>query len=333
LEKIDITEEQIQKLLEEVKQEFADMKKAEEAELAKMIASAPAAPKSNKNPVRPAGDSKPGNPNAKLGIKDVFGEGSKPKGPAMAKDSKDEETTKEESSLEKDFGEEKSEGGDAPPAEAASEDAPPSEEAPAEEAAPEGDADPAAEGGDVSPDQLFDMYSKLSDEDLSMHYMACSKALFAKMDAPAEEVEAAPPAAPEAAAPAPEAPAAPAEEAPAAKSDKVSEQVMQSLKKTEQENQELKEEADKLKKKVDELNEVLTKLVSKPARSGLVSGNVIETPPEAPKTLTKSQIMAALAKKAQQPDLSKEDQEKLVRYSLKPVFTEELSKFLEEKQK
>ncbi len=77
----------------------------------------------------------------------------------------------------------------------------------------------------------------------------------------------------------------------------------------------------------------MTKLVSKPARSGFTSGSVIETPPEAPKTLNKSQIMTALSKKAQDVSLSKEDQEKVVKFSLNPVFTEELSKFLEEKQK
>lgn len=263
--KIDITEDQIQKLLEEVKIEFAEMKKSEEE---------------------------------------------------ASKKETSEKSEASESSMKKDFPPEEKPEAEAP-AEAAPE-GEPEAEAPAE--------DPAAEGGEVSPDQLFDMYSKLSDEDLSMHYMAASKALFAKMDAPAEEV-APEGAAPEAPAPAPAAaPAAPEAPPAVAKSNKVAEEMLEAFKTVESENKELK-------KKLDELTDTLGKMVSKPARSGFTSGNVIETAPEAPKALTKSQVMSALAKKAQDAALSKEDQEKIVRYSLNPVFTEELSKFLEEKQK
>jgi len=273
--KIDITEDQINKLLEDVKQEFAELQKSEEAQLAK-----------------------------------------------ADEESKKEEKSEKDDSSEKKEGSEQSMAKDFPPEEK-------KEEAPAEVApeAPASEADPAAEGGEVSPDQLFDMYGKLSDEDLSMHYMACSKALFGRMDAPAEEEM--PPAAPEAPAPSPE--PAPAPEV--AKSNKVADEMLEAFKTMEGENKVLKDESDALKKKVDELTETLGKLVAKPAKSGFTSGTVIENAPQAPKTLTKSQVLSALAKKAAEPNLSHEDQGKIVKFSLNPVFTEELSKFLEEKQK
>jgi hypothetical protein len=74
-------------------------------------------------------------------------------------------------------------------------------------------------------------------------------------------------------------------------------------------------------------------LVSRPATSGFKSGSVIENAPKASQKLSKSEILSKLSKKAQDKDLTQDEREKIVSYSLNPVFTEELSKFLEEKQK
>ena len=222
------------------------------------------------------------------------------------------------------------------PAEAAPE-APAAQEAapagPVDDAPPEAPAvDLVVEAG-VSPEDLSSMYSKLSDEDLSMHYMACSKALFSRMNGEGDAEEAPP--APGADMPqeaAPEAPAAPAADEGDPMMDKshdISDEIAEAFAHLESENKTLRDESDALKKKLDELAETMTKLVARPVRSGFTSGSVIEAAPKSPEPLTKSEVIAKLNEKAK-GQLSVPDREKLIKFSLNPVLTEELSKFLEE---
>lgn len=266
--KIDITEEQINQLLEDVKQEFIVLQKSE-AEEAEKLAKAEDKPKEEKEaPAEPAADA-PSAPEA--------------------------------------------------PAEAAP-------EAPAE--APPAQEDPVAQAG-VGPDELCDMYSNLSDEDLSMHYMAASKALFSRMSGDQEVEEEAPEMPPQEAQDAGAPP--PADAPPMAKSEpEISDEVIEAFEKLEQENKVIKEESEALKKKLDELADTMSKMIAKPVKSGFVSGSVIESVPEAPKPMTQKEVIEKLNKKAQDPSLTNDKREQLIKFSLNPVLTEELVKFLDD---
>jgi len=240
--------------------------------------------------------------------------------------------------LIKDFPPKKEEGdSEAPaaPAEEAPAEAAPEAEAegaPADEAAPAPEGDPAAEGG-VSPDELYDMYGKLDDETLAMHFMAASKAMHSRMEGGEEEAEMPPEegAPPEAEA-APEAPAEEPAAPPFGKSeDYVSDEVIEAFEHLEAENKSLKDESLALKKKLDELADTMTKFIAKPVRAGFASGSVISEQPVVETPMTKSEIIAKLNTKAQTV-LTPVEREQLLKHSLKPVLSDELIKFLETKQ-
>ncbi len=176
-----------------------------------------------------------------------------------------------------------------------------------------------------------------------MHYIAASKAMFARMDgepeaaempaeggAPAPDAGGEAPPAPDAA---PEAPAAEPKAPPFGKSEElmVSDEVIEAFESLESENKTLKEESESLKKKLDELAVTMTKLIAKPVRSGFASGSVIEPVAQPVQPLSKSEIIAKLNTKAQDQSLSKEDREQLLKYSMNPVLSDELQKFLETK--
>ncbi len=242
---------------------------------------------------------------------------------------------------------------EAPASETPAEAAPAADEGapPADDSSPAPDADPAQ--GGVSPEELHSMYEKLSDEDLAQHYVAASKAMFGRMSGGPEspDMPGAEGGAPDGA-PAPDAASeAPAEAAPAAdegappaddkpepppfgKSEDlmVSDEVIEAFEHLESENKTLKDESEALKKKLDELAETMTKLIAKPVRAGFASGSVIESAPQPIAPLSKSEIVAKLNVKAQDPTLTVVEREQVLKYSMNPVLSDELSKFLETKQ-
>lgn len=288
---LDITAEQLDSLIQEIKSEYAVLAKSEEMAKAEM----PAAFEEKKE----------GSKSEKK--EESSKEGSKPEA---------SKTEGSKSEMKKD---------DAVATEPAPE-AP--DEAPAPDAAPE-------DAGDVGADQLFDMYSKLDEEQLAMHYMACSKALYSKMDQPDEEAMPEAPVAEEPAAPEAVAPPAAPEAAPAPEASKPSpfgKAEVEELEKLRKENADLKGKTSDLEKKVDEVADTLQKVVSHPSRKAFSGSNFSSnTKPVVvteEKVLSKSEIMSALNEKARDPKLSEADRSKIYSYSIKPVFNEELKKFL-----
>ena len=280
----DITVEQLDSFLQEIKNEYAALSKSEKSASDKEASKSPEGSAS-------------GSPEASAS-------GSKPEGSLQ----KDDLAAKPEPEVE----------------------AAPEEVAPEAEVAPE-EADPAAEGGEMGPDELYEMYCKLDEEQLAMHFMACNKAMYTKMGAPEEEQalpgEAPPMEAAPAAAPAPEA------EAPPPQFGKAEKDELEKL------NKSLQDKTSDLEKKVEELTETLTKVVNHPSRKAFTGSNFASTVKEdkSNQPLSKSEVLGKLVDKAKNPKLSDADRAKVESYaykfSVKPVLSEELSKFLSEEVK
>ena len=292
---MDISKEELQKILDGVTEEFSSLMKAEET--ANTIAKADEDSKKSEPPK--ADDADPV---------------AKDKGEAKEASTAGEAPAKEAAASE------------APPPEGTLADAPDAG------AKGEGEAEagaPAMGGEDMDPDQLCEMFMQLSPDQLAMYWMAASKAMFHQVHAHEGEeaidaVEGAEPMVPEASEAAEmggEAQSPP----PFAKSVKDDAEYKSVVKK----NADLEAQVAKLEKQANETSESLAKFLSLPNHKGFASGNVIaKSETSEMKVLTKSDVVEMLNEKARDASLTAIDRKKLMSFTMNPVLTPELKTFL-----
>lgn len=235
----------------------------------------------------------------------------------------------------------------APPAPDASASAPPADASaapPADGSAPGGD--PAAQAGPIDPQQLMAEYTKLSPEDLKLHYLACKEALVQVLGAaggdPSASAPPAGPSAPPAAASAPppppaaSAPPAPDASGPTIKAEIPAGKEMPSDKKAIGENPLHKAEIDGLKTQLAQQETVMSTLVKAvktvleaPLRKSITSVADITVPAKIDVTaLSRAEIRAKLNTVAQSTTLSKSDRDLIVGFDVGTVKADKVAHLL-----
>lgn len=164
-----------------------------------------------------------------------------------------------------------------------------------------------------SVEELLSEYMKLDEDDLMAHLIACNQAVSAKMKEEEEETEEMV-----------EGIMSKAKKMPMSKKVFVKKQ----MKKSEAASKEVKKEVAELKNQLNVLVKNVESLASKPKSLAFNGNNFLTKSEPAVKQLTKSEIVNKLSEKARQANLTLEDSQKIVKFSLNPVVTEELKKFL-----